>query len=67
MHTSDPQEFIVVDDERILILSVETFRGQDGIELTQRGTLSTFRNDKIVRMQCFWEQATALRAAGLRE
>ncbi len=67
-HTSDPQEVIAVDDERVLVLSVERFRGRDGIELTQPcGNLFTLRSHKIIRMQSFWEQATALHAAGLGE
>ena len=67
-HTSDLQEFVVVDDERVLALTIEHFRGRDGIELTQpSGSLFTFRDGKIVRMQSFWEQANARRAAGLEE
>lgn len=65
-HVSEPEEFLVVDDERVLVLTREHFRGRDGIEVTQPcGNLFTLRNMKIVRMQSFWERETALRAAGL--
>jgi ketosteroid isomerase-like protein len=67
-HTSEPEEFRVVDDERVLVLSLEHFKGRDGIELTQPcGNLFTLRNEKIVRLQSFWERETALRAAGLKQ
>lgn len=66
-HTSEPQEFIVVDDERVLVLTIEHFRGRDGIEISQPcGSLFTLRDGKVTRMQSFWERATALEAAGLR-
>ena len=65
-HISEPQEFIVVDDERILVLTVEHFRGRDGIEVSQPcGNLFTLRGGKIVRLQSFWERGNALAAAGL--
>lgn len=67
-HRSEPEEIRVVDDERVLLLSIEHFRGRDGIELAQPcGTLFTLRSGKIARMQSFWERENALRAAGLRE
>jgi ketosteroid isomerase-like protein len=67
-HISEPQEFIVVDEERVLVLTVEHFRGRDGIEVTQPcGNLFTVRDGRIVRMQSFWERGSALRAAGLGE
>ncbi|MDQ2675873.1 MAG: nuclear transport factor 2 family protein [Actinomycetota bacterium] len=65
-HVSDPQEFIVVDNERVLVLTIEHFRGRDGIELSQPcGNLFTLRDGKVVRMQSFWERGNALEAAGL--
>ena len=67
-HRSDLEQIRVIDDERLLVLSVEHFRGRDGIEIAQPcGTLFTFRDGKITRMQPFWERENALRAAGLRE
>ena len=65
-HRSRPDEMREIDDERVLLLSLEHFRGRDGIEIEQPcGTIFTIRDGKIGRMQCFWEQATALEAAGL--
>ena len=67
-HASDPQEFIVIDDDRVLALTIEHFRGRDGIELIQpSAAIYTFHEGKIVRMQAFWEQANARKAAGLEE
>jgi ketosteroid isomerase-like protein len=57
-----------IDDERVLLLSLEQFRGRDGIELDQPAwTTSTLRAGKIVRMQPFWDRVNALEAAGLSE
>ena len=65
-HRSEPQEFIAVDDDRVLVLTMEHFRGRDGIEISQPcGNLLTFRDGKISRVQAFWEQANALKAAGI--
>ena len=67
-HTSELEEIQAVDDERVLLLSIEHFRGRDGIEITQPcGTIFTLRDGKITRMQSFWERANALEAAGLSE
>ena len=67
-HRSEPEEYRVLDDERVLLLSIEHFRGRDGIEITQPcGTLFAFRDGKITRMQSFWERENALKAAGLRD
>jgi ketosteroid isomerase-like protein len=58
----------VIDDARILLLSIEHFRGRDGIEIDQPcGTIYTLRDGKVVRMQSFWERENALKAAGLWE
>ena len=67
-HRSDSEEFREIDDERVLLLSIEHFRGRDGMEIDQPcGTIFTFRNAKVVRMQSFWERENALEAAGLSE
>jgi ketosteroid isomerase-like protein len=67
-HRSDPEEIRVIDDARILLLSIEHFRGRDGIEIDQPcGTIYTLRDGKVVRMQSFWERENALKAAGLWE
>lgn len=67
-HRSEPEEIRALDQERVLVLSVEHFRGRDGIEIDHpAGTIFTLRDSKIVRMQAFWERRTALEAAGLSE
>jgi len=67
-HRSEPEEIRVIDDERVLMLSIEHFRGRDGIEIDQScGTIFTLRSGRIVRMQSFWERGNALEAAGLSE
>jgi ketosteroid isomerase-like protein len=66
-HHSDPEEIRVIDDARVLLLSIERFRGRDGMQIEQPcGTIFTFREGKVVRMQSFWERQNALEAAGLR-
>jgi ketosteroid isomerase-like protein len=65
-HRSDLEEIRVIDDERVLMLSIEHFRGREGIELAQPcGTVFTLRDGRVTRMQPFWERENALRAAGL--
>jgi len=67
-HRSDPEDIRVIDAERVLLLSVDYFRGRDGIEIVQpSGTVFTLRDGKVVRMQAFWERENALDAAGLSE
>ena len=67
-HRSSPEEIRVIDAERVLLLTVDYFRGREGLELTQSsGVVFTLRNDKVVRMQAFWERESALKAAGLSE
>lgn len=65
-HRSEPEEIRVLDADRVLVLSVEHFRGRDGLEVSQPcGTVFTVRHGKITRMQSFWERGNALVAAGL--
>jgi ketosteroid isomerase-like protein len=67
-HRSESEEIREIDDGRVLLLSIEHFRGRDGMEIDQPcGTIFTFRNGKVVRMQSFWEREKALEAAGLSE
>jgi ketosteroid isomerase-like protein len=67
-HRSEPKEIRSLDHERVLLLTVEHFRGRGGIEITQpSGTLFTLRAGKVTRMQAFWEQENALKAAGLSQ
>lgn len=65
-HRSDPEEIRPIDSERVLLLTVDYFRGRDGLELTQpSGVVFTLRDGRVVRMQAFWERANALEAAGV--
>jgi ketosteroid isomerase-like protein len=65
-HRSDPEEIRALDDGRVLLLSIEHFRGRDGIGIDQPcGTIFTLSDGKITRMRSFWERANALEAAGL--
>lgn len=67
-HRLDPEQIRAIDDEGVLLLSLDRFRGRDGIELVQPSTtIFTLRGRKIVRMQPFWDRQRAMRAAGLRE
>ena len=67
-HVSEVEEIRAIDDERVLLFSVDHFRGRDGIEISQpSGTLFTLCDGKVVRMQAFWERGRALKAAGLSE
>ena len=67
-HRSDPEEIRIIDAERVLLLSIDHFRGRDGIEIVQpSGTVFTLRAGKVVRMQAFWERENALEAVGLAE
>jgi len=66
-HRSDAEDIRVIDERRVLLLSVEHFRGRDVLEISQPcGTIFTLRDGKITRMQSFWERENALEAAGLR-
>ena len=67
-HQSEPQEIRSVDADRVLLFTTERFRGRDGIELEAPfAAIFTLRNGKIERWQAFWNQQTALEAAGLTE
>jgi ketosteroid isomerase-like protein len=64
-HRSEPEDIRALDHERVLVLSIEHFRGRDGIEIEQPcAMIFTLRGGKIVRMQSFWERQTAFEAAG---
>jgi ketosteroid isomerase-like protein len=67
-HQSEPEEVRALDSERVLLLSVERFRGRDGVEVAQpSGSIFTLRQGKIVFWEAFWNRETALEAAGLQE
>ena len=67
-HKSEPEEFRALDHERVLVLSIERFKGRDGIAIdAPAGAIFTFREGKIVDWQAFWDRESALKAAGLSE
>ena len=67
-HRSEPQEIRAVDADRVLLISVERFKGRDAIELEAPfAAVFTLRDGKIARWQAFWDRQKALEAAGLSE
>ncbi|MGI8460567.1 MAG: nuclear transport factor 2 family protein [Solirubrobacterales bacterium] len=67
-HKSEAEEIRAVDADRVLLVSVEHFKGRDGIEVEAPfAAIFTLRDGKIVRWQAFWDRQTALEAAGLSE
>jgi len=43
-------------------------RGRDGIQVEQpNASIFTFEHGRIVRLQSFWDQPTALEAVGLSQ
>jgi ketosteroid isomerase-like protein len=67
-HRSEPQEIRAVDADRVLLVSIEHFKGRDGIEVEAPfAAIFTLRDGKIARWQAFWDKQKALKAAGLSE
>jgi hypothetical protein len=67
-HRSEPEEMRAVGENRVLLLSVEHFRGRDGVDVSAPwGAVLTIRDGKIARWQAFWDRRKALEAAGLSE
>ena len=67
-HKTEPQEFRALDDERVLVFSVEWFKGRDGIAIDARAAaIFTVRDGKIVEWRAYWDRQSGLEAAGLSE
>jgi ketosteroid isomerase-like protein len=67
-HNSEPEEIRAVDADRVLLVSVERFKGRDGIELEALfAGIFTLRDGKIIRWEAFWNKQKALEAAGLSD
>ncbi|MFI5121565.1 MAG: nuclear transport factor 2 family protein [Vicinamibacteria bacterium] len=63
-HRSEPEEIRSLGGDDVLVLSIERFRGRDGIEVAQRaGTIVSLRDGRLFRWRAFWDQETALAAA----
>ena len=67
-HRSEPKEIRAIDADRVLLVSVEHFKGRDGIEVEAPfAGIFTVRDGKLVHWQAFWDKQRALEAAGLSE
>lgn len=67
-HRSEPEEIRAIDSDRVLVLSIEHFRGRDGMEVSAPcAQVFTISGDKIVRYQAFWKRETALAATEVSE
>ena len=67
-HASEIQEIRAIDAYRVLLVSVEHFKGRDGIEVEAPfAAIFTLRDGRICRWQAFWDKQNALEAAGLSE
>jgi ketosteroid isomerase-like protein len=65
-HKTEPEEFRALDHERVLVFSVERFKGRDGIAIdAPAAAIFTVRDGRIVDWQAFWDRQSALEAAGM--
>ena|SRR5438874_10689700 len=64
----EPQEFIVVDEARIIVPTrIVSVGRQDVQTIAHNANLFTLRDGKITHVKAFQTKAEALEAAGLRE
>ena len=53
-------EEVIERENRLLVLSTESFRGREGVELEQRtGSIFVFRGAQIARFEAFFDRDTA--------
>ena len=65
-HSSEIEEMRELEDGRVFVLTIEHFRGRDGLVVDQPcGMIFTLRNGEIARFQALWERATAAKVAGV--
>ncbi len=65
-----PEEYLVVDDQRILVLVQNSGRGRaSGLELEQRSVANLFeiREGRVTRFVLYWDRDRALADLGLAE
>jgi ketosteroid isomerase-like protein len=65
---AEPEEYLVVDDERILVLVQNSGRGRSsGLEIEQRSVANLFeiRDGKVMRFVLYWDRDLALADLGL--
>ena len=61
---SEAQSFEILPDGRALVFTRERLLGRDGLRLENDcGSLFTFRGDRLLRWQVFWDPENARRAA----
>ena len=65
-------EYIPIDDERILVLTSNTGQGKNsGFEVgglrTRSANLFHIHDGKVTRLRAYWDRATALEAVGLSD
>jgi ketosteroid isomerase-like protein len=59
-------EKVIDHGETVVVLTRETLVGRDGIAIEQPcGTVFTFKDQKVVRCDSYWDQGKALEAAGV--
>jgi ketosteroid isomerase-like protein len=67
-HRSEPREIRALDGDRVLLVSVEHFKGRDGIEVDAPfAAIFTLRDGRLIRWQAFWDKQNALESARLPE
>jgi ketosteroid isomerase-like protein len=62
-----PEEYLVVDDNRIVVFVLNSGRGRtSGVELEQRSVANSFeiRSGKVTRLVVYWDRERALADAG---
>jgi ketosteroid isomerase-like protein len=67
---AEPEEFFVVDGQRVLVFVHNSGRGRtSGLEIEQRSVANFFeiRNGKVVRFVLYWDRDRALADLGLTE
>jgi ketosteroid isomerase-like protein len=65
MHRIEPERLIDLGD-RVLSLEHHRLRGRDGVEVeADSATIWTLRRGKVIRVEAWWDQGTALKIAEL--
>jgi ketosteroid isomerase-like protein len=65
MHRIEPERLIDLGD-RVLSLEHQRLRGRDGVEVeADSATIWTLRRGKVIRVEAWWDQGTALKIAEL--
>ena len=63
-HRSEIEELRELDEDRVLVFSVERFQGRDGMEVdAPAAAVFTIEAGRVVSWQAFWDRDRALEAA----